>query len=201
MRGRVGPAGPAGPPPGKAVTGKLKVSYGYYGPGCVASDTLGGWKSVSYSYLSSLPTAPAALEAALLAGDPPGGVIPTKPEAIFDAIFNLLTAGESQGVVAPPKLEAALYRVLQQLPGVHFESATDLAGRTGLGFWMVTEGYLKREIVIDPVTYAPLGYKDVAIKDRTMAGLAGTRHIAKGHVLGWEALLGTAIVQRPGQLP
>jgi hypothetical protein len=30
---------------------------------------------------------------------------------------------------------------------------------------------------------------------------AGTRDIKKGQVLGWEALLGSAVVQRPGELP
>jgi hypothetical protein len=104
-------------------------------------------------------------------------------------------------VVVPPKLQAALYRVLQQLPGVHFEAAADLAGRTGLGFWMVREGYLKQEIVIDPLTYALMGYKDVAIKDHAMVGTDGTRYVKKGHVMGWAALLGSAIVAQPGRLP
>jgi hypothetical protein len=84
---------------------------------------------------------------------------------------------------------------------VHFEAAADLAGRTGLGFWMVREGYLKQEIVIDPVTYALMGYKDVAIKDHAMAGTDGTRYVKKGHVMGWAALLGSAIVAQPGRLP
>jgi hypothetical protein len=196
------PAVPASLPPATTVSGKLTIDdVNYMGPGCAPSVTLGGWKSVSYPYLSSLPTDPAALESVLLAGDPPGGLIPTREDAIFDAVYSLLTAGEPQGIVVPPKLQASLYRVLQQLPGVHFESAADLAGRTGLGFWRVREGYLEQEIVIDPVTYVPLGYKDVAIKDHTMTGTDGTFHVAKGHVMGWEALLGTAIVQRPGQLP
>jgi hypothetical protein len=123
----------------------------------------------------------------MLAADPPGGLIPTREDAIFDAIYSLLSAGEFQGVVVPPKLQAALYRVLQQLPGAHFEAAADLAGRTGLGFWMVREGYLKQEVVIDPLTYAPMGYKDVAIKDHAMVGTDGTSYVKKGHVMGWAA--------------
>ena len=196
------PAVPASLPPATTVSGKLTIDdVNYMGPGCAPGVTLGGWKSVSYSYLSSLPTDPAALEPVLLAGDPPGGLIPTREDAIFDAIYALLTAGEPQGVVVPPKLQAALYRVLQQLPGVHFEAAADLAGRTGLGFWMVREGYLKQEIVIDPVTYAYMGFKDVAIKDHALTGTDGTQYVKKGHVMGWAALLGSAIVSRPGQLP
>ena len=192
---------PASLLPAKTVTGKLTIDRGYMGPGCGAGTTLGGWKSVTYSYLNSLPTDPAALESVLLAGNPPGGLIPPREAAIFDAIVNLLTAGAPQGIVIPPKLEAAVYRVMQQLPGVHFEASADLAGRTGLGFWMVREGYLKQEIVIDPLTYTFMGFKDVAIKDHAMTGSDGTRYVAKGHVMGWAALLGSAIVRHPGQLP
>jgi hypothetical protein len=195
------PVVPASLPPARIVSGKLTINDNYMGPGCGPDVMLAGWKSVSYSYLSSLPTDPAALESVMLAANPPGGLIPTREDAIFDAVDSLLTAGESQGIVVPPKLQAALYRVLQQLPGVHFEAAADLAGRTGLGFWMVREGYLKQEVVIDPVTYAVMGNKDVAIKDHAMAGTDGTRYVKKGHVMGWAALLGSAIVARPGQLP
>jgi len=41
----------------------------------------------------------------------------------------------------------------------------------------------------------------VAIEDHVSTGTDGTMYIKKGQVLGWEALLGSAVVQRPGQLP
>jgi hypothetical protein len=187
-------------PPTRTVVGKLEIDSNGGAVGCTPGSTLGGWKSVSYSYLSSLPAGPAALEQVLVANDPPNAGM-TRDDAIYDAIFTLFSAGPSQGVVIPPKLEAALYGVLQQLPGVHFETAADLAGRTGLGFWRLTEGYLKQEIVIDPVTYAFMGYEDVAVADHAMVGTDGTRYVKKGHVMGWGAVLGIAIVQKPGQLP
>jgi hypothetical protein len=34
-----------------------------------------------------------------------------------------------------------------------------------------------------------------------MVGTDGTRYVKKGHVMGWGAVLGLAIVQKPGQLP
>src|SRR6185437_16234419 len=105
-------------------------------------------------------------------------------QAIFQAIETLLDAGESQGVVVPPKLSATMYRVLQQLPGVTFRSATDLAGRAGIGFSMVLEGYFTQEIVIDPDTYAYMGFEDVVIKDHAMVGTDGTRYVKAGHVMG-----------------
>lgn len=187
-------------PPARTVIGKLTIDPNASPVGCTPDSTLGGWKSVSYSYLSSLPTDPAALEQVMLANDPPSGTM-TRDDAVYDAIYTLFSAGPSQGVVIPPKLEAALYRVLQQLPDVHFETTADLAGRTGLGFWRVTQGYLKQELVIDPVTYAFMGYEDIAVTDHAMAGTDGTRYAKKGHVMGWGAVLGIAIVQKPGQLP
>jgi hypothetical protein len=187
-------------PPARTVIGQLTIDPNGGAVGCAPGSTLGGWRSVSYSYLSSLPADPAALEQVLLANDPPNGTM-TRDDAIYDEIYTLFSAGAFEGVVIPTKLEAALYRVLQQLPGVHFETAADLAGRTGLGFWRVAEGYVKQELVIDPVTYAFMGYEDVAVADHAMVGTDGTRYVKKGHVLGWGAVLGIAVVQKPGQLP
>jgi hypothetical protein len=34
-----------------------------------------------------------------------------------------------------------------------------------------------------------------------MVATDGTRHVKAGHVMGWAALLGSAIVDKPGQLP
>jgi len=194
------PSVPATTAPGTTITGTLSVmTTGYYGPGCQGT-TLGGWKSVTYSYLDSLPTAPAALEDVLAQNAGPD-FAGDRSQVIFQAIDGLLDAGETDGVVVPPKLSAALYRVLQQLPGVQFESATDLAGRQGLGFFMVLEGYYKLELVIDPYTYTYMGFKDVAVRDHVMTGTDGTRYLKQGQVLGWAALLGQAIVEGPGQLP
>ena len=183
-------------PPAKTLSGRLTIS-----PQMCDQGDLAGWKSISYQYLNSLPTDPAALESVILANNPPGGYIPTRTAAIFDAIDNLLADGEVWGAVIPPKLSAALYRILRELPGVRFESDTDLAGRKGLGFYVVTEGYIKQELVIDPLTYTYMGFEDVAIKDHWATATDGTRFIKKGQVLGWEALLGSAVVQHPGQLP
>jgi hypothetical protein len=194
------PPVPAATSPDAIVTGKLTIdTTGYDGPGCRGT-TLGGWKSVTYSYLDSLPTDPAALEDVLAHSAGPV-VAANRAQAIFLAIDEVLDAGEMEGVVVPPKLSAALYRVLQQLPGVQFESATDLAGRQGLGFFMVLEGYYKLELVIDPNTYTFMGFKDVAVRDHAMTGTDGTRYVRAGHVMGWAALLGQAVVENPGQLP
>lgn len=190
------PPVPATLAPGKKVTAKLSVTpmLGYDCP--PGSGGLGGWKSVSYDYLNSLPTDPAALEQILASGH----LAKTREQSIFDAI-QALFAGETAGVVVPPKLSLTLYRVLQQLPGVTFDTGTDLAGRSGIGFSVVLDGYLKREIVIDPDTYVFMGYKDVSIKHQSIVDSNETNTYSAGQVLGWDALLGQAIVDKPGQLP
>jgi hypothetical protein len=170
------------------------------GPG-----TLGGWKSVSPAYLNSLPTDPARLEAIILAGNSnpnmPWYVGRNKAYTIFNGIFTLISDGQTQGTWIPPKLEAAMYRVLASLHGVHFDPTTDLAGRHGMGFYMLPGGWEKQELVINPVTYAFMGFEWVALKAHTDVATDGTRHIKKGQVLGWGALLKIAVVQKAGQLP
>jgi hypothetical protein len=160
-----------------------------------------GWKSAAYPYLDSLPANPARLMALIkanLKADPaPIGADGQGNVGVFNAIQALM-----ENVVLPPRLLAALYGVLARDPAVRFDrSVTDIAGRTGFGFYTVQEGYLKEEIVINPRSYAYMGYQDVAIRAHTSVGLDMTSHFHKGQVLGWEARLASGIVQRAGQLP
>lgn len=160
-----------------------------------------GWPSTSYPYLESLPTNPASLTALIkanLKAEPdPIGADGHGNVGVFNAIQVLM-----ENVVLPPKLRAGLYGALAADPAVHFDrSVTDLAGRTGVAFYTIQEGYLKDEIVINPHSYAYMGYQDVAIRSHTSAGLDGTAHFHKGQILGWQALLQSGIVSHPGQLP
>jgi hypothetical protein len=66
---------------------------------------------------------------------------------------------------------------------------------------VIRQLWYKQELVINPLTYTYMGDKSVAIKAHDLAGTDGTRHVRKGHVLGWEALLKSAIVQHARQLP
>lgn len=189
------PGFPASLPASTVVHSRLGFSHSGGG-------TIGGWKSVTYSYLNSLPTDPAQLESVILADNLPSMPWYSTPDnvAIFNAIANLLQS-ENDGVWIPPKLAAAMYHVLEQLPGVQFDSGTDLAGRSGIGLYMVIDGWYKQEFVINPVTYTYMGDESVSTQAHTDTGTDGTRYIKQGQVLGWEALLSSAIVQQPGQLP
>ncbi len=84
---------------------------------------------------------------------------------------------------------------------MHFDSGTDIAGRTGIGLYMVIDGWYKQEFVIDQDTYTFMGAKTVAIKAHKSVTTDGTRYIKKGQVLGWQALLESGIVRHPGQIP
>ena len=126
---------------------------------------------------------------------------PSPGVAVFTAISNLLEQQEVSGAWIPPKLAAAFYGVLHRLPEVHFETAVNLAGRTGIGLSMIIEGYIKKEIVIDPATYLYMGQEAVVAKDHTVQATDGTDYFKKGQILGWDALLVSAIVTGPGQLP
>ena len=180
-------------PASKVVHGQIRISPGQ-------GLNLAGWKSIKYSYLNSLRADPAGLESVILSEYRKEGGSGPRNVAIFDAISTLLE-GQSEGVVIPPKLAASMYRVLQQLPGAHFDSGTDLAGRTGIGLYVVIDGWFKEELVINPENYTFMGYKSVAIKAHKSVATDGTRYIKKGQVLGWTALLESAIVQHPGQMP
>lgn len=186
---------PIGLPPQTVVHTHISITRGGAG-------SLGGWKSVSYAYLNSLPTDPARLRAVILAQNSPRmpWYEPNPDVAVFSTIATLLV-GQTEGVWLPPKLAAAMYRLLQQTRGVHFDAAADLAGRTGLGFYLVMDGWQKHELVVNPVTYSYMGDEWIAVRAHEDVGTDGRRHISKGQVLGWEALLGSAIVRHAGQIP
>jgi hypothetical protein len=186
---------------GKLVISPTSLPRPAHGKVTYIAATPFGWPNASYPYLESLPTDPGRLMAVIranvrdepnpLGSDGEGNV------GVFNAIQALM-----QNVVLPPKLLAGLYGVLARDPAVRFDrSVTDIAGRTGVGFYTVQEGYLKEEIVINPRTYAYMGYQDVAIRAHTSVGTDMTSHFHKGQILGWEARLASGIVRHPGQLP
>jgi hypothetical protein len=169
--------------------------------GQVVMPTPIGFPRADYPYLNSLPASPARLMAMikhnLKTGFNPIGADGQGNLGVFNSIQALM-----QNVVLPPRLLATLYGVLARDPVVHFErSVTDLAGRTGVGFSTVEDGYVKEQIVINPKTYAYMGYLDVAVRAHTNAALDETVHVKKGQILGWQAMLASGIVAKAGQLP
>jgi hypothetical protein len=147
-------------------------------PGCINN---------VYRYLATLPAEPAALRHILLANHH------SDPAAAFRAIMALL-----EDFPLPARFQAELYAVLTGLPGVHFDrSATDFAGRHGIGLYMIQTHFWKMEIIINPRTYTYMGLRVVAVKTHTEYG----RHVRKGQIQAWNAVLGSGIVKKVGQVP
>ena len=112
-----------------------------------------------------------------------------KAYTIFNGIFILISDGQTEGTWIPPKLEAAMYRILASLPGVHFDRDHG-PGRPnhGMGFYMLPGGWQKQELVINPVTYAYMGF-DVAVAIKAH-DRASARTGPGGHQEGPGARLG-----------
>ena len=167
--------------------GKLS-SGGSSTGGCAGQ--LEGWPGCSnnlYRYLATLPADPAALRRILLANNH------SSPAGAFRAIENLM-----QDFALPARFQAELYAVLTGLPGVHFDrSAIDFACRHGIGLHMIQQGFLKMEIIINPRTYTYMG--SLWVVDKTLIKYG--KHLHKGSIWGWNAILGSGIVKKAGQLP
>jgi hypothetical protein len=140
-----------------------------------------------YRYLAKLPADPAALRHIIVANNH------SDPAAAFRAIMGLL-----EDYPLPARFQAELYAVLTGLAGVHFDrSATDFAGRHGIGLYMTQTHFWKMEIIINPRTYTYMGLLVVAVKTHTEYG----RHVRKGQIQAWNAVLGSGIVKKAGQRP
>lgn len=168
------------------VHGRLSYGGGPGGRDSYLEGWPGTWSNL-YRYLAALPANPAALRHIVLANNH------ASPAAAFRAILGLMN-----DFPLPARFQAELYAVLTGLPGVHFDrSATDAAGRHGIGLYTIQNGYLKQEIIINPRTYTYLGSLAVVAKTRTEYG----KHLRKGSIQGLNAILGGGIVKKAGQQP
>ena len=98
-----------------------------------------------------------------------------------------------------PRLSAALYGVLAQLPSVRLGRATDLSGQPVLSLYQTEDGYLRREIFINPVTYAYAGQLETVIRAHTSSGPDGTVSVHAGEVLADDAVVTSQVMDSPGQ--
>ena len=157
-----------------------------------------GWPRTSYRYLNSLPIDPASLLRVIRhnlrtlpnpfsqgAGDP----------QVFDSVAALIENNPE----LPPRLSAALYGVLAQLPSVRLGHATDLAGQKVLSLYQTEDGYLRREIFINRVTFAYAGQLVIAVHAHTSSGVDGSVSVRAGELLADDAVVTDQIVNHPGE--
>ncbi|MDR8413137.1 hypothetical protein MTP10_30945 [Nonomuraea sp. 3-1Str] len=112
--------------------------------------------------------------------------------------FQLIAMGMGDAAL-PPRLRAAMYGAMAEIPGVRYEAkSSDLLKRRGITLYHVLDGYLRDEIFIDPKTYEYLGYRTIVVKDHK-DGPFGT--MKKGEIHNWDALIKAAVVDEAGQRP
>lgn len=121
------------------------------------------------SDLSSLPTDPAALDAALRARSVPGGASPVNPPATptpagSDPMFGKLWRAIDDLLSTPdmsPRLQAALMEVAAGIDGVTVtEGTTDPAGRVARLIQFDSEGQFHR-LYVDPDTWLLLAEENI----------------------------------------
>jgi hypothetical protein len=151
-------------------------------PGCVAGvETIGGQPcSPDPGYLN-LPADPAGILALLR--ERSAGI------GEFPAAGELLAHG-----YVPPAARAALFEALATLDGVTvLDDLTDAAGRHGVAVAR-TSGGVRGALIFDPFGYALLGFRSDVVAGNAWNWPAGVTWYTT-------ALLRTAVVDRPGDLP
>jgi hypothetical protein len=130
---------------------------------------------------SGLPARPANLERAIVRHLEGGHA---RASATFVYASEFLDAGTR------PALRAALYRMIERLPGIEdLGPATDGLGRHGVAVGLVTQG-ARSELIFDPATSAALEWKIVAVAP----GQSGNNHLPAGMVMQYNINVVSGIV-------
>ncbi|MGI5167952.1 CU044_5270 family protein [Spirillospora sp. CA-253888] len=135
-------------------------------------------------------------------GPAPSPITPPTPADVFMQVRSLMDL-----TAPPPRLQAALYRLLPTLPGVELRrGAVDVTGRKGVAFAIATQGGRTRsEIILDEHSYRYLGFRRVVTRPYTEKEVLRPRdggstgvdaHYRPGMVLDWTAQLDKGVVAR-----
>jgi hypothetical protein len=146
------------------------------------------WQIYGVVRAGTLPTSPAALERAIVARFEHGHALPS---ATFVYAATFLNAGSTA------RLRAALYRVIESLPGVaNLGPATDRLGRHGQAVGLVTSG-TRDELIFDPASTVVLEEETVAVAPRQ----SGNNMLPPGTVLQYTVYLREGVVNSDTGLP
>ncbi|WP_165975445.1 CU044_5270 family protein [Actinomadura rubrisoli] len=175
-----------------------KATASYEGGKLVLSGTMPTTPPSDYASLAALPTEPDALLKWLYKEM---GGLGDSPEGRYATAYSMLGAILRDNVL-PPAREAAVFRTIKRIPGVALvPGRVDAAGRPALGLGRVAEGWLHEELLLDPVTYAYLGERSVALKNHTSRGDDGSVSVRKGELQNLTVRTKAGIVDKAGQLP
>ncbi|REE97742.1 CU044_5270 family protein [Thermomonospora umbrina] len=118
------------------------------------------------------------------------------PEERNTRAFQLIERSMRDAAL-PARLRAAMYGALAKIPGVRYEArASDIAERPGVTLYRIQNGHLRDEILIQPKTYAYMGFRSIAVRDHTERGLLP---VTKGQIIGWGGVLAATLVDKPGR--
>ncbi|MEV4518377.1 CU044_5270 family protein [Dactylosporangium sp. NPDC049525] len=152
-------------------------------PGCVAGvETIGGQPCrPDPGHIRDLPADPAGILALLRARYTDVGEFPAAGELLAHGYL-------------PPATRAALFEALATLDGVEvLDDLTDAAGRHGVAVTRTSGGF-RGALIFDPSGYALLGFRSDVVAGNAWNWPAGVTWYTT-------ALLRTAVVDRPGELP
>ncbi|NUW33450.1 CU044_5270 family protein [Nonomuraea sp. SMC257] len=144
-------------------------------------------------YLRSLPLEPSALLERLKKDAVDATSLP-EARAVSHLALTILQEG------APPaRLRAALYTVMSKLDDVGVERVRDLVGREGWAIYTDEGEGIRREIIIDPDTFALLGGRRIYLG--TPNPPSAYKNLSAGDVVFSVAQVADGIVDHPGDVP
>ena len=145
-----------------------------------------------YPGAADLPTDPARLEQFIVRHFEGG---PEDVAATFHFAGTFLQAG------APPQVRAALYRLIQSIPGIQaLGPMTDRLGRrgTGVGF---TEYGVRDVLIFDPATSAVLEREGIAVDPARIDVPPGQARFSAGEVINYTVYAASGVVNSIAAVP
>jgi len=127
--------------------------------------------------------------------DPRDDGAPDVDAQAFSIITSILWSN-----VLPPEVTAALMRAAGLIPDVIVSpEPVEIDGQQVIAVGRVQDGWRFEQVLLDPETYAYVGYRSEAVKDHTIeGGPNGPLEVAEGEVQSTETRLTSAVVDEAG---
>jgi len=177
---------------GRAVAG---APTGPCSDGVIPSQTFPKGQEIDlavYPRAADLPRDPAALEQFIVRHFEGG---PEEVGATFDFAGTFLQSG------APPRVRAALYRMIQRLPGIELLGPmTDKLGRHGIGVGF-TEYGVRDVLIFDPATSAVLEREGIAVDPSQISVPPGAPKFSAGELINYTVYKASGVVNSITAIP
>jgi hypothetical protein len=166
--------------------------------GGIPSQTFPKGQEIDYNVYpgaAGLPADPTALEQFIVRHFeyPPGHSGPEDIAATFDFAGTFLQSG------APPDIRAALYRLIQKLPGIELLGpVTDRLGRHGVGVGFTQYG-VRDVLIFNPVTSAVLEREGIAVDPAQIPVPPGWARYGTGEVINYTVYIASGVVNSAPQ--